>query len=79
MELQLVAIGIVASRMKNKLEGWQAADVDIAAKAAKNVTGVWPKAEFLASLSTSDLLYMAIGEFCRLDGVSIQQPSQAAA
>lgn len=65
--LQLVAVGIVAARMTVGLEPWKARDVDTALKSAKTVTGVWPKAEFTALLST-ELLFRAIEEFDRLEG-----------
>jgi len=71
-ELQLVAVEIVAARMKAGLEAWKAKDVDTALESAKTVTGVWPKAEFFAILST-ELLFVATAEFDRFEGRASQK------
>jgi len=70
--LQLVEVEIVAARMKEGLEAWKAKDVDTALKSARTVTGVWPRAEFFAMLST-ELLFMATAEFDRFEGKASQR------
>jgi len=67
--LQLVEVEIVAARMKEGLEAWNANDVDIALNSARSVKGVWPRAEFFAMLST-DLLFLASAEFDKFEGKS---------
>ncbi|MCX6768832.1 MAG: hypothetical protein NTY83_03275 [Candidatus Micrarchaeota archaeon] len=71
-ELQLVAVEIVATRMKAGLEAWKANDVDTALESARTVTGVWPRAEFFAMLST-ELLFVATAEFNRFEGRASQK------
>lgn len=66
VKFQLEAVKLVAGKLKEGMAWGEAREVDIALDSAQKARGIWPKAEFLARLSTG-LLFRAIPEFERIE------------